>query len=323
MKKIPIEFAVRAVWRQLLFAAVMLIDPSTSVASTPPENYKGPVAESPVLQRGEYWVYQRGNGTSSKITTRFPNVEFPLWIGRSWSYDGQSLARGRSDPSSKATRVPVRTECVVTAIKQVTVPAGIFEAFESQCSCLVVASKDRGCGLSTIWYAPTVKNVVSRKTDDTATSFDLIEYKLVAGGSVARQNDDNKNNQPSQAVPAKTSPKAVRSIPEDGSGNVPATLKEILVVFDQPMSSSWNLGCSPSFYPNAAAGRRCSEGGVHWRDDRTFVVPLTSGLKPNQRYSITVNPSVGLEKYDVSRAFRGLGQPKPIAPQRFVFTTGP
>ncbi|MSP37692.1 MAG: hypothetical protein EXR70_04295 [Deltaproteobacteria bacterium] len=146
---------------------------------------------------------------------------------------------------------------------------------------------------------------------------------LVAKVPAEQQNTDNEKKKIGQAVPTGTPSKPVHTIPEDGSENVPASLTEIVVVFDQPMSNSWNFGCSPAFYPNAVAGRTCSEGGVYWRDNRTFVVPLTLGLKPNQRYSISVNPSVGLEKYDLTRAFRGLGQPKPVTPQRFFFTTGP
>jgi hypothetical protein len=323
MKNILAGLSVRTVWRSLLCLSVALSHSPTTLASTPPENYKGPVAEPPVLQRGDYWVYQRGNATTVKSTARVTNIEFPLWIGKTWSYDGESLPIGRSDPTSKASRIPVRTECSVTAFKQVTVAAGTFGAFECQCSCAVIANKDRGCGESTIWYAPDVKNIVIRRTESTASSFELVEFRLADRISDERQKADNEKRKIGQADKAEIPAKLIRTIPEDESKNVPASLKEILIVFDQPMSSSWNLSCSPTFYPNASAGRRCSEGGVYWRDDRTFVVALTAGLKPNQRYSFNVNPNVGLEKYDLGRAFRGLGQPKPIAPQRFFFTTGP
>ncbi len=323
MKEILAEFSIRTAWSSLLCLGVVLSCSPTNLPSTRPENYKGPVAERPVLQRGDYWVYQRGNATRGKSTALAANIEFPLWIGKTWSYEGASLLIGQSDATSKASRVPVRTECSVSAFNQVTVAAGTFGAFEGQCSCALIANQDRDCGERTIWYAPDVKNIVRMKTENTASSFELVEFRLADRISDERQKTDNEKRKIGQADKAEIPAKLIHTIPEDGSENVPASLKEILIVFDQPMSSSWNLSCSPTFYPNASAGRRCSEGGVYWRDDRTLVVTLTAGLKPNQRYSFNVNPNVGLENYDLGRAFRGLGQPKPIAPQRFFFTTGP
>ncbi|MBI4490417.1 MAG: Ig-like domain-containing protein [Deltaproteobacteria bacterium] len=116
--------------------------------------------------------------------------------------------------------------------------------------------------------------------------------------------------------------RVVGTTPEHESTNVPFSLKEIVIVFDQPMNSGWNINCSPAFFPDAPEGRRCTDAGPYWRNDRTYVIPLPSGLKPSQRYSFTINPWVGLERFKLETSFRGLGQSQPVPPQRFFFTTG-
>jgi len=34
----------------------------------PPENYKGPVTEQPLLRQGDYWIYETGSATRAKST---------------------------------------------------------------------------------------------------------------------------------------------------------------------------------------------------------------------------------------------------------------
>jgi hypothetical protein len=146
--------------------------------ATPPETYKGPQAESPVLQKGEYWVYERANSTRVKTVGLAAKIGFPLWIGKSWSYEGEALLRGQSPETSKRLRTPTRINCQATAFRQVTVTAGTFAAFECECQCEVLTGPyDSSCGQWTIWYAPEVKNVIRLKTESTATTMELIEYK--------------------------------------------------------------------------------------------------------------------------------------------------
>ena len=86
-RNISMVARLKVVCALLLFLALVLnefVASCTPVidAITPPETYKGPLAERPVLQPGEYWIYQRANLTRVK-TTAFPtNVGFPLWIGK-------------------------------------------------------------------------------------------------------------------------------------------------------------------------------------------------------------------------------------------------
>ena len=309
----------------LLQSALVVSGCATAInQSTPPENYMGPIAAEPVIQPGDYWIYERGNSTRAKSTRLVSALPFPLWIGKAWRSD--TAARRPNQPPNTTADIPAWLDCSVTALNDVTVPAGSFRAFQCECQCYIVGGErfyQEGCGAWTTWYVPEVKNVVKMKTTSPTTSFELVDYKIVDKIPEERRKAEDEKEKAAQANKTEIPAKVARTVPATGSENVPTSLKEIVIVFDQPMSRAWNLNCSPSFYPEAPAGRRCSEGGTHWRDDRTFVVQLTTGLRPNQRYSFGVNPSVGREKYDLIRAFRGLGHSTTAVPQRFFFTTGP
>jgi hypothetical protein len=172
---------LRAVYA-LLFCFIFLAGLISSCASstppsTPSENYKGPIAERPMLQNGDFWVFEHANGTKSKTTVLPSNIEFPLWKAKTWSYASEALKRGQP-ATSKASRIPVRIECTAVSFKSVTVTAGTFEAYECECQCNVVVGRyDTDCGGWTFWYAPAVKNIIRTKTGSTDTSLELIQYR--------------------------------------------------------------------------------------------------------------------------------------------------
>jgi len=146
----------------------------------PPESYKGPVAEQPVLQQGDYWIYEMGNVTRAKSTRLQPNLDFPLWIGKTWSYETE-VRRVNSPPTSKASPLRGQIDCSVKAFDKMTVKAGTFGAFRCECDCELLSGVgiyQSGCGAFTIWYAQDVKNVIQTKTPSTSTSMELIEYKV-------------------------------------------------------------------------------------------------------------------------------------------------
>ena len=158
----------------LIYSCTATLPPSTK----PPENYQGTIAESPAHQPDDYWIYQKADGSTLRTRARsYPmTIDFPLWLGRTWSYSGSSLTQGQSGPSN-ATRIPVEATCEVAALKSINVPAGTFEAFECNCTCKVPADYfHRGCGWWTLWYAPAVKNVIQVRGDSTASALDLVEY---------------------------------------------------------------------------------------------------------------------------------------------------
>ncbi len=153
---------------------------TTTKQSTPPENYHGPIAAEPVIQQGDYWIYERGNSTRAKSTRLLSNIEFPLWIGKGWRYDSEARRRNQP-PTSTASPIPAWAECHVAAFSDVTVAAGRFGAFQCDCQCHLVGGEgfyQEGCGVWTMWYVPEVKNIVKTKTESSASSLELVGYKL-------------------------------------------------------------------------------------------------------------------------------------------------
>ena len=161
----------------LVFALMLGCAPVVSPIR-PPEPYKGPIAEQPSLTAGDYWVYERANATRVKTAALAAKIGFPLWIGKTWSYESEALLRGQSPETSKRLRAPTRIDCQTAGFKQITVTAGTFAAFECECQCTVLSgSYDSSCGQWTIWYAPEVKNIIKLKTESTATTMEFVEYK--------------------------------------------------------------------------------------------------------------------------------------------------
>jgi hypothetical protein len=167
----------KALYVVVLFLSLIAGCAPTAHLSTPPENYKGPIAERPQVQKGDYWVYQRGNLTKVKTAVMPANIEFPLWIGKRWSYEGSAVQFGQ--PATSPFRITTTMSCDVVAFKPITVTAGTFGAFECACECTHLDPHyEPGCGQWTHWYAPDVKNIIRSTTETTATSLELLEYKL-------------------------------------------------------------------------------------------------------------------------------------------------
>ncbi|HEY2986963.1 MAG TPA: hypothetical protein VGL11_04505 [Candidatus Binatia bacterium] len=152
----------------------------TASPERPPQNYQGPLAEGPVLQADDYWIYKRADGTRIKAGagSMLAKVEFPLWIGRVWRYDSSAHLMGHAE---NAPRTPVVIECAANRLVSITVPAGRFDAFQCRCECTIVGASgvyERECGEWTLWYAPQARNIVKTKGESTANAFDLVEYKI-------------------------------------------------------------------------------------------------------------------------------------------------
>src|SRR5574341_1076205 len=172
---------------RLPVAALMLLVGScaygcapAALPQRPTENYQGPIAEGPILQADDYWIYQKSDGARMKLGagTLLSRIEFPLWLGKVWK--SASTASRLGGPVT-GHRTPVEIECVAAALESVTVMAGTFEAFRCNCQCTVsgvIGVYDENCGTWTAWYAPQAKNVVMLKTESTADSAELQEYKV-------------------------------------------------------------------------------------------------------------------------------------------------
>ena len=149
-----------------------------AVLDRPPETYRGHMAEQPLFQQGDYWVYQHGDSSRTKINTLATTLGFPLWIGKTWAYDWEAMPRGRNDPKSGAPRTPVRIDCQVTRFQQLSVRAGTFGSFECECQCKTLSvAYEPDCGEWTVWYAPEVKNILRTTVYAPTGALELIEYK--------------------------------------------------------------------------------------------------------------------------------------------------
>jgi hypothetical protein len=108
--------------------------------------------------------------------------EFPLQAGKKWNgtFDKMLLTNG------KHGKFYVKAE--VGALEKVSVPAGGFDAYKVTLTYDATATDDdamTGQTVETIWYAPTVKNVVKSDTAFTRDGqlrsrddYELLEYSL-------------------------------------------------------------------------------------------------------------------------------------------------
>ena len=173
MKMARLEVLIRASWILMLCGLVGSCTP-VRAPSMPPTNYTGPIAERPLQESGYSWVYVSVHGRRVTSSALFRNLGFPLWIGKSWSYESTAIIEGANP--RKAFRIPMEVVCDVLSFKQITVIAGTFGAFQCACQCIIVGDPDTSCDQWTLWYAPQVKNVISIERESTENSFELVEY---------------------------------------------------------------------------------------------------------------------------------------------------
>jgi hypothetical protein len=164
----------------ILCGLVYIAASATNAAQEKPqESYKGPIAEAPTTESGDFWVYVRPDGTKFKRGTDSSrkDVNFPLWIGKRWSYEIE-INRVRSRSLHPVTPTRSTIDCEVASFESTKVAAGTFEAFQCKCQCERIGGGRYGenCGNFAVWYAPAVNNVVRVDTDSTEYSYELAEY---------------------------------------------------------------------------------------------------------------------------------------------------
>jgi len=178
MKKVRLAVLTRASWVVTLCGLVSSCAPGFS-PSMPPADYKGPIAEQPIQESEHYWVYENADGRRGRLDPGklLGELRFPLWVGKSWGYHGKAIDAG-INPTKPRPIGTTDVTCEVLNFKQITVIAGTFGAFQCQCRCELSIEKigyDSFCGEWTLWYAPKVKNIISRDTEESY--FQLVEYE--------------------------------------------------------------------------------------------------------------------------------------------------
>ncbi|MBI4488828.1 MAG: hypothetical protein HY694_07050 [Deltaproteobacteria bacterium] len=98
----------------------------------------------------------------------------------------------------------------MAGFKEITVTAGKLGAFECKCRCSVIAAGaiyEPDCGEWTFWYAPQAKNIIKTKTESTASTMELVQYR-VSDVTPSRQVPQEKVPQRTEQLPARAEPAA-------------------------------------------------------------------------------------------------------------------
>jgi len=140
----------------------------------PPADYKGPIAEQPTEDSGYSWVYESAHGRRVTMRNLFGRYGFPLWVGKSWSYDSTAIPEG-TDPR-KVAHISMEVVCDVLSFKQITVIAGTFGAFQCACQCRIM-DQDYSCNHWTQWYAPEVKNTIRWDSEASDRNLELVDWE--------------------------------------------------------------------------------------------------------------------------------------------------
>jgi hypothetical protein len=108
-------------------------------------------------------------------------LQFPLTVGRTWTYETDTLFKDNQSTARTATTVRV------VAYESVSVIAGQFDAFKLEATGTFTGRSRGGPGLlsgefkSTYWYAPAAKAIVKSQLWSTyrgAVNTELVEFRL-------------------------------------------------------------------------------------------------------------------------------------------------
>ena len=130
--------------------------------------------------------YNTSTGNPVMKSTIYPGnyiVQYPLFVGKTWNAPYTFIEwthnelTGQWDQTSK---ISVEIEAEVTALEEITVPAGTFTAYKIEVMYYTFKMMR-----SEIWYSPSVKNtvkgyaaVIENKIPQVYYEFELVEYSL-------------------------------------------------------------------------------------------------------------------------------------------------
>lgn len=164
----------------VLLIVVVVVGAGVADVAVPVSAQQATSIDAPVWSLGDHWTWQFGKdqisntvaGTTGGYAVRYESgsdtsmthynadfsspdaaylqYQFPLTIGKTWSYEIEGTYNGR------AVKWVVQRK--VEAMETVTVPAGTFDAVRiSGHHCNTTLG---GCADFIVWYAPKVKNAV-------------------------------------------------------------------------------------------------------------------------------------------------------------------
>lgn len=88
-----------------------------------------------------------------------PNLQFPLTVGKQWTFDYKGTYVGSNKPVARKITYEVK------GIEQVTTPAGAFRAFKLESD---DRAGPRDYFTTTYWYSPETRSIVKSKFDGSS-----------------------------------------------------------------------------------------------------------------------------------------------------------
>lgn len=180
--------------------------------NNPPPDYKGQVAERPVMVKGDRWDFNRRDKTLSYEfleekdgqliflvgwedgkkgkETRTPELnfikgyneacdpyrgpfKFPLYVGKKWNYT-HSSSKYKQGTTGEVSVIDSTVK--VLSYEQVKVPAGTFWAYRIEENRSVRGAKSGRGYYVTVWYSPEVKNTVKSEEDNDVWNRELLKF---------------------------------------------------------------------------------------------------------------------------------------------------
>jgi hypothetical protein len=182
--------------------------------NNPPPDYKGQIAERPILVKGDRWHYNRRDkilsyefieekdgelillvgwedgkkgkemrtpelnfikGATEKCDPYRGPFKFPLYVGKKWDYTHTSSKYKQSSGTGDELAV-TDSNVKVVAYEQVKVPAGTFWAYKIEENRVTRGTKSLRGYKVTVWYSPEVKNTVKSEEDNDVWNRELLKF---------------------------------------------------------------------------------------------------------------------------------------------------
>ena len=182
--------------------------------NNPPPDYKGQIAEKPILTKGDRWDYKRrdktityefieekggqlifqvawedGNKVFKEIRSPDLNfikgvteecnpyrgpLRFPLYVGKKWNYSYTTSKVGNVGGTGELA--DRASDVKVVSYEQIKVPAGTFWAYKIEEKRDTRGARSKFGYNVTVWYSPEVKNIIKNEEDNDVYNRELIKY---------------------------------------------------------------------------------------------------------------------------------------------------